>query len=106
MAEQSAIQPPAGDGISERPRTQRQPDYGNIVHVDCRKCGSSNLLDPARMQARKGGGVVLICTWCKQQFLVRRRDIGRPTPDASVASLYTTGSTEPPSLWKRLSRRS
>jgi hypothetical protein len=106
MAEQSAIEPPAGDDLSERPHIQRQPDYGNIVHVDCRKCGSSNLLDPTRMQAGRGGGIVLTCTWCKREFSVRRRDIGRPAPDADMASLYTVPAAETPSRWKRLSRRS
>jgi hypothetical protein len=104
MAERSRVHPP-GDGVSEGTRVERQPDYGNVVHVDCRKCGSSNLLDPTRMQAEKGGRVFLICTACKKRFRVRRRDIARPAPDVLVASLYTAGQNEPLSRWRRLRRR-
>jgi len=94
-----------GDG-AERPHVERQPDFGNVIHVNCRKCGSSNLLDPTRMFASGAGRVTLICTTCYRAFRVRRRDIGRPALDASIAALYSTGPTETSSRWSRLSRRS
>jgi len=64
------------------------------------------MLDPTRMEARNSGRVVLTCTWCKQQFSVRRRDVGRPAPDAELASPYTAPAAKAPSRWKRLGRRS
>jgi hypothetical protein len=71
-----------------RPFVERDADYGNVAYVECRKCGTPNLLDPRRMEDSKVG-VFLLCTQCWQRFLVRRTDLDRPVPDDVVVPLYT-----------------
>jgi hypothetical protein len=71
-----------------RPCVERAADYGNVAHVECRKCGTPNLLDPRRMEGNCVG-VFLLCTQCWQRFLVRRSDLSRPLPDDVVVPLYT-----------------
>jgi hypothetical protein len=70
-----------------RPSVERGPDYGNVMYVECRKCGTPNLLDPTRMEETEFG-VFLLCGQCWQRFLVRRSDLDRPVPDAELVSLY------------------
>jgi len=106
MAAPLPTPPPADRGISERPGTERRPDCGNVIHVGCRRCGTSNVLDLTRMEARNSRRVVLTCIWCKEQLSVRRRDVGHPAPDAEIASLSTAPAAKAPSRWKRLSHRS
>ena len=71
-----------------RPFVERAADYGNVAYVECRKCGTPNLLDPRRMEGNSLG-VFLLCTQCWQRFVVRRSDLGRPVPDSVVVPLYT-----------------
>ena len=35
---------------TRRSRVERAPDYGNVAYVDCRKCGTPNVLDPGRLE--------------------------------------------------------
>jgi hypothetical protein len=84
---------------TRRPRVDRRPDYGNVIYIDCRRCGTRVLLDPARMEHKLG--VLLLCRQCGQRFLVRHTDILRPAPDVGLASLYTTPSPKPASRWSR-----
>jgi hypothetical protein len=72
---------------------RRRPDYGNVLFVDCRKCGTPNLLDPNLMQSHRVG-VLLLCTQCEQRFLVRHTDIHRPIPNAEL--VIHTGQREEP----------
>ena len=104
MAARRGAQPPATHGSHEQRPVQRRPDYGNVINFACRQCGTPIVLDPARMENRKLG-VFLLCRGCGQRFLVRHTDIGRPAPDAEVASLYADASPEPPPR-RRLGRRS
>ena len=62
-----------------RPFVERAADYGNVAYVECRKCGTPNLLDPRRMEGNSLG-VFLLCTQCWLRFVVRRSDLGRPVP--------------------------
>jgi len=93
---------PANHDAPKRPLVVRRPDYGNVVHVDCRNCSAPNLLDPARME-NQVVRVFLLCARCGRRFLVRRADIDRPAPDAVVVALYTSASPEVPA---RRGRRS
>jgi transcription elongation factor Elf1 len=100
------VQPSVEEDVIERPHLDRRPDYGNVIHVACRRCGAATLLDPTRMEKQKVG-VFLLCPQCGRRFLVRRTDVGRPIPDAEVASLYTTEVSEPVApRWSRLRKRS
>jgi len=111
MAVRPSAPLPAAEEI-DQPHVERQPDFGNVVHVACRNCGEPNVLDPARMERQKGG-VFLLCQHCDRRFLVRNTDIHRPDP-GWVASLYTAAlppsdtdtEAEPPPPRKRLLRRS
>ena len=89
---------------THRSKVERQPDHGNVIHINCRHCETPTLLDPARMENRKVG-IFLLCRQCGRRFLVRHTDIHRPAPDAEVASLYTTPSPKQASRWQRLLRR-
>ena len=95
----------ANTNTHERARVERRPDYGNVISIECRRCGMPILLDPARMENHEVR-VFLLCMQCGQRFLVRLTDIQRPAPDPGVASLYTTPQPKPPSRWKRVRHRS
>jgi DNA-directed RNA polymerase subunit RPC12/RpoP len=110
MAPRPGVRSPAEEDVYHRPQVERRPDYGNVVYIDCRRCGMPNLLDPARMENHKVG-VFILCPQCGRRFLVRHTDIHRPDP-GWVASLYTAvlphteTETESPSRRKRILRRS
>jgi hypothetical protein len=76
------------------PDDRRRPDYGNVLFVDCRKCGTPSLLDPKLMQSHSIG-VLQLCTQCEQRFLVRRTDIHRPVPNAELVVLHGGEFEEP-----------
>jgi hypothetical protein len=73
---------------TRRSRVERAPDYGNVAYVDCRKCGTPNVLDPGRLEDTIVA-VFLLCSQCWQRFPVRRTDLSRPAPDGVVVPLYT-----------------
>jgi hypothetical protein len=81
---------------------RRRPDYRNVLFVDCRKCGTPNLLDPNLMQSQRVG-VLLLCTQCEQRFLVRHSDIQRPIPNAELV-IHTSKPTEPRRRFRRRRR--
>jgi hypothetical protein len=85
------------------PLDRRRPDYGNVLFVDCRSCGTLNLLDPTLMEDRRGG-VFLRCIKCGKRFVVRRTDVERPVPNAELVLLPTDPSRKPPGWWRRQRR--